>query len=447
MNNWIKMPDPDRIETKNEASEEDKVIFDTREDLTELADKIQVEAIVEDLNIFINPLDLDKKGDLVDYILGWKLWSNERMELESMVRYIIYWMYSWNTVTSQPFSYHPPQSSVQSYTQKDRFSWDRDMPVYLENKFTRKLKYILDNYWKDIKTILSDIKAKELEMRTKATAKPAPKQNQNNPARQKEEKWLLEWAISRLSDVYDYWVDKLSGLWNSITSLVPSSLKNWVKANLFSPENQRNTEVVNEIYQRLKWPEKPDFFPFYLAMQWYNKVKDELWNTKYLTVVDYSKPISQNRLFVINMDTLTVENCVPTWHGKKSGNQQLTTSFSNNPNSNQTSIGFSRTPENLRSNTSWTWRWLFLNWMEYSNNKSLSRWIAVHPVWSFFYGRSGWNRKHTRYHRAWESTSDGCITIRSVDNPEEIMDKIKWDSLIYSYYPDITYLNKSQLIR
>ena len=79
--------------------------------------------------------------------------------------------------------------------------------------------------------------------------------------------------------------------------------------------------------------------------------------------------------------------------------------------------------------------------MEYSNDKALDRGIAVHPVWSFFYSRT------EKGHKAWDSTSEGCITIRSKDNPNEIMDKIKWDSLIYSYYPDVTYLTKSTLIK
>jgi hypothetical protein len=47
-------------------------------------------------------------------------------------------------------------------------------------------------------------------------------------------------------------------------------------------------------------------------MQGYNKNKNSLKNKRYLTVVDYSKPVSKNRLYVINMDTLTVENCIQT---------------------------------------------------------------------------------------------------------------------------------------
>jgi hypothetical protein len=41
-------------------------------------------------------------------------------------------------------------------------------------------------------------------------------------------------------------------LWGGIKSLVPDVVKNWVKDNLFSPEKQKNTENINDIYQKLK---------------------------------------------------------------------------------------------------------------------------------------------------------------------------------------------------
>ena len=371
----------------------------------------QVEGIINELSVLINPSDFPKKGDLWHYISVWKLWSNENIELERMARYMIYGTYE----TLVPM---------------------------LENPWTWKLKYILDNHWRDIKIVLKEIQNKENEMKPKVTEKPKEKKEEKS-ALESAFDWVKEW----IKDVYNYWADKLSDLWSGIKSSVPPAVKDRVKANLFSPEQQKKTEAVNDLHQKLKWPEKPSIFPFYLAMQWYNQEKDSLWNTKYLTIVDYSKPVSQNRLYVINMDTLTVEHCIPTWHGKNSGNTQTTSKFSNNPNSNQTSIGFFRTPADLAPNSKGTWRWLFLNWMEYSNNKANVRWIAVHPVQSFFYSSSGWNRKHTKYHKAWDSTSEGCITIRTVDNPDTIMGKIKWDSLIYSYYPDMTYLNKSTMIK
>ena len=386
--------------------------FNESKNLMYYIENYQVEGIINELSVLINPSDFPKKGDLWHYISVWKLWSNENIELEKMARYMIYGTYE----TLVPM---------------------------LENPWTWKLKYILDNHWRDIKIVLKEIQNKENEMKPKVTEKPKE---------EKKEEWFFDWAVDWLkqwiSDVYNYGVDKLSSLWNATTKLIPSGVKNWVKENLFSPEKQKNTESINEIYNKLKWKEKPDFFPFYLAMQWYNKEKNSLKNKKYLTVVDYSRPVSQNRLYVINMDTLTVENCVPTWHGKNSGNQQRTTRFSNVPESKQTSIWFFRTPMDYQPNskyikTRWKhgWRGLFLTWMETSNNNAPTRWIAVHPVWEFFYGST------KNGHKAGESTSEGCITIRSVDHPTEIMDKIRWDSLIYSYYPDMKYLNESKLIK
>ena len=401
------MPEPEKKEIK-EISESENVItgFKKEEDnLFFITERIQVEWIVNELAVLINPSDLWKRNDFIDYICSWKLWSKENKNLEKMANYIIYWSYE----------------QIHSKT---------------ENPWSRKLKYILDNYWKSFYAILTEIQKKEKEMKPKVSPKPKE---------EKKEEWFFDWAVDWLkqwiSDVYNYGVDKLSSLWNVTTKLIPAGVKNWVKENLFSPEKQKNTENINEIYRNLKWKEKPDFLPFYLAMQWYNKQKNNIRNSKYLTVVDYSKSVNENRLYVINMQTLTVENCVPTWHGKNSWNTQTTSKFSNNPNSNQTSIGFFRTPSGLKSNSKWTWKWLFLNWMEYSNNNAVNRWIAVHPVWSFFYSRT------EKGHKAWDSTSEGCITIRSADNPGEIMNKIKWDSLIYSYYPDMTYLNKSTLIK
>lgn len=403
------MSTPEGKEYK-ESQNPESIVFDFKKetrDLFLLTEKIQVESIIKELVDFISPLDFLKKNDLVNYICSWKLGSKEKNDLEKMVDYMIYWSYE------------------NIYSRK-------------ENPIARKLKYILDNYWKKVDTILIEIKNKEESMKHKVSPKPKE---------EKKEEWISKLIPDRLKDVYNYWVEKLSNLWNFITESLPKHVKEWVKTNLFSPEKQENTEKINDIYKQLKWPEKPDFFPFYLAMQWYNKEKKSLWNSKYLTVVDYSKPVSENRLYVINMQTKTVENCVPTWHGKNSGNTKKTTDFSNEKGSNKTSIGFFRTPSTLKFNSRKTWKWLFLTWLEYSNNHAntndpkTSRWIAVHSVWSFFYSKT------ENWHKAWDSTSEGCITIRKADNPNEIMNKIKWDSLIYSYYPDMTYLNKSTMIK
>jgi len=392
------------LETVEKKEWSNYVIADSlkeQNDLVFSVEKFQVETILNGLAAYINPMDLWKKDDLVNYICTWKLWSKERKDLEKMVNYMIYWLHENVSIN--------------------------------ENPWARKLKYILDNYWRDINAILIEIKNKEQEMKPKSSSKPKE---------EKKEKWIfdLESLSDKINYWFNYWINKLSEFWNIITQEIPYNVKVWVKDNLFSIGKQKEAGDIYEIYKKLKWKEKPDPLPFYLAMQWYNKLKNSIWNRDHLTVIDYSKPPSKNRLYVINMKTLTVENCVKTWHGKNSWNMQETSRFSNKNGSKQTSIGFFRTPHDLRRNSKRTWRWLFLSGMEGSNDNALKRWIAIHEVWDLFWGstRNG--------HRKWESTSDGCITIRSDDNPNEIMNKIKWDSLVYSYYPDMTYLNSSRLI-
>lgn len=393
------MPGLDKIETKESKISDD--IADLKELKTSIfLERMQVNSIIEGLSMFyINSADFGKKRDLVNYICAWKLWSNERLDLEKMVTRIIYWSY-------------------------EKGKYGQGIQPSIREAWTRKIKYIHDNYWKSIDKILIEINEKEKSLRRR-------------PVQNKEDGWFLD----RISDAWNYWIEKLSNLWNTITNTLPTQVTNWIKTNLFSPEKQKNTENINEIYKKLQWREKPDFFPFYLAIQWYNKNKSSLKNKKYLTVIDYSKPVSQKRLYVINMDTLTVENCVTTWHWQNSWNTQTTSSFSNADKSKQTSIGFFRTPMDLRRNSRNTWSGLFLKWQEYSNNNAEARWIAVHQVKSFFYWTSA------NGHKAWDATSEGCITIRSIDDPNGIMNKIKWDSLIYSYYPDMIYLNKSTMIK
>ena len=109
------MPEPEKKEIK-EISESENVItgFKKEEDnLFFITERIQVEWIVNELAVLINPSDLWKRNDFIDYICSWKLWSKENKNLEKMANYIIYWSYE----------------QIHSKT---------------ENPWSRKLKYILD---------------------------------------------------------------------------------------------------------------------------------------------------------------------------------------------------------------------------------------------------------------------------------------------------------------
>ena len=77
------------------------------------------------------------------------------------------------------------------------------------------------------------------------------------------------------------------------------------------------------------------------AVKGYNYLLEKklLKNTQILTIVDYSKPSSQKRLFVIDMSNGQVLFNTLVAHGRNSG-YDYATDFSNKESSHKTSLGF-----------------------------------------------------------------------------------------------------------
>lgn len=188
--------------------------------------------------------------------------------------------------------------------------------------------------------------------------------------------------------------------------------------------DQFNINVSQEhqdMYQQLKWVEKPDLEPFACAMKWYEELKWSLKNPKYLTVVDFTKPNTQNRFYVINMDTKSVEYATTVWHWQWSWRWQWATSFSDINGSYQSSLWFFRTPDAIFKPTNRDRSWLLMNGIEDSNDSAKSRGIYMHPGWKI---------------------SQWCFTLPK-DVSSDIMNKVKWDSLLFSYAKSKDYFAKS----
>lgn len=378
----------------------------------DLNNRIKAQKIVEELNLFMDVKDRWKKEDFIDYIAVWKLWSHENEDLEKIAIHIIYW--NW----------------------RETFPKNNILPSF-SSPWTWKLQYILDNKWKNISTVFSEIEKKENDMKPKQVQTPKV---ESSP-------WYSLWTNIKNTFKMKFPRDKYPWLYNSldVISWMKDDIQKWITNNIFSNEKQKETEEIIEKYNKLYWHEKPDFLPFCLAMKWFNKEKNSLKNTTYLTVVDYSKPSSSNRMFIINLNSNRVEYAEQSWLWKNSERNWWIPSFSNRINSNQTSLWFYRTPDTLRRNKKWTWKWLFLKWIEsWINNTAQDRWIAIHPVAWLYY----WNSlENKRKRREWKSTSDWCLTILNKNgNANEIMNKIKWDSLVYAYYPEQNYLKNSKLV-
>ena len=190
------------------------------------------------------------------------------------------------------------------------------------------------------------------------------------------------------------------------------------------------SQESKNIYNNLKWKEKPDLEPFACALKVYNTLKSQwkLKNTKYLTVVDFTKKKSKNRMFVINTETRTVEHAVKCGHWKWSWTWEYATSFWNKWWTNKSSLWWYITPDKITKTTrkSW-WYWLRqITGIESSNSSAAWRWIAIHP----------W----------WVNWSEWCFTIpRNVSS--EIMQKQIWWSLVFAYAESKQYFAQSNYFK
>lgn len=185
---------------------------------------------------------------------------------------------------------------------------------------------------------------------------------------------------------------------------------------------------TKKIWDNLKWKEKPDLEPFACALKVYNILKKEktLKNEKYITVVDFTKKKWKKRFFVINMDNNTVEYAEKVWHWKKSG-WDYATHFSNKHRSNESSLGAYLTPDAITKSPKKGRYWLRqVKWLESSNEQSDERGIAIHE----------WG----------ENWSQWCFTLPK-KNSKEIMDKIKWWSLVFAYAKSKEYFAQSNYFK
>lgn len=150
-----------------------------------------------------------------------------------------------------------------------------------------------------------------------------------------------------------------------------------------------------------------------------------------LTLVDYSKSSSERRLWVIDLKNLKV--LYNTWvsHGKNSG-QAKATSFSNTPKSLKSSLGVFLTDESYIGGNGISLR---VKGLEPNiNDMAYSRSIVFH-------GANYVRTDGSTVGRSW-----GCFAVsRNVIKP--LIDTIKNNTLVVAYYPDSTWLKKSDFVR
>jgi hypothetical protein len=153
-----------------------------------------------------------------------------------------------------------------------------------------------------------------------------------------------------------------------------------------------------------------------------------------LTVIDYSKPSTERRLWVFDLKAreLVYEELVA--HGQGSG-ANMATKFSNENESHQTSLGLFVTRDTYVGKNGYSLR---LDGLDRGvNDRARERAIVMHGA---PYVSDSFVKANGRLGRSW-----GCPAVSDAV-ARKMIDFVKGGGLVFSYYPDAKWLKTSKYL-
>ena len=175
---------------------------------------------------------------------------------------------------------------------------------------------------------------------------------------------------------------------------------------------------------------------FEYALKGYYYLLEHHWlaKTNIISICDLSQSSRNKRLYVVDLEQKTVLVNTYVAHGRNSGGE-FANSFSNNPSSHKTSLGFYVTQDTYYGEHGLS---LKIKGMEKGfNDKATGRNIVVHgseyvgPDFLRMNGVSG--------------RSYGCPAVPS-DESDEVIDLIKDGSCLFIYHPTKRYISRSKIL-
>jgi hypothetical protein len=153
-----------------------------------------------------------------------------------------------------------------------------------------------------------------------------------------------------------------------------------------------------------------------------------------LTVIDYSKPSSEKRLWVFDLQAheLLYEELVA--HGQGSGDN-VATVFSNEPDTHASSLGLFLTEDTYVGKNGYSLRLKGLD--EGFNHRARERAIVMHGA---PYVSDEFVKKNGRLGRSW-----GCPALRE-GVAREVIDRVRGNGIVFSYYPNQEWLDSSKYL-
>ncbi len=172
---------------------------------------------------------------------------------------------------------------------------------------------------------------------------------------------------------------------------------------------------------------------FNYAMSGYYKL-DKIRKKNIITIIDFSKPSTDKRFFVIDLKNKCILYTCFTAHGKNTGGNYAK-SFSNQKESLKSSPGFYLTAETYSGIHGYS---LKLDGLEKNiNDNAREREIVIHGA---EYVSEDFIKKYGRLGRSW-----GCPAL-PVEISKEIIDLISDGSCLFIYADDTNYLENSVFI-
>ena len=153
-----------------------------------------------------------------------------------------------------------------------------------------------------------------------------------------------------------------------------------------------------------------------------------------ITVIDYSKPSTEKRLWVFDLRTRAVLYEELVAHGMGTGDN-MATSFSNVTDSHKSSLGLFVTEGTYVGKNGYSLR---LDGLDQGfNDRARERAIVMHGA---PYVSASFAQAQGRLGRSW-----GCPALRE-DVARQLIDKVKGGNLLFAYYPDAQWLKSSQYL-
>lgn len=172
---------------------------------------------------------------------------------------------------------------------------------------------------------------------------------------------------------------------------------------------------------------------FHLALNAYYKVhRKGLSHKQVLTIVDYTKPSTEKRMWIIDVKAKAVKYIGYVSHGKNSGLKYARRFFNRN-GSLGSSLGVFLTGPTYYGKHGYSLRLKGLD--KGYNDMAERRWIVVHGA---SYVNQRFAQSHGYLGRSW-----GCFAVDDKDS-KSIIDQIKEGSIIFTYSDKTNWLHDSE---